>query len=313
MTSPLQTFKQEHLVRWNTLQDVPPWEADPIIEWIIKVFGTERYQDYRSDIIRQIETKNRILLREDLGIEPVGLRSLSQSLMSLLNSKEYGKFVTFLDCVVQYVRDHVGAIVGHVDFSYSDYPIDQVLGTLEICLSNGSKWQVVFERNSESGLIERVDERITSLAKELKNDHLTNAWNNAFSVNPEPDKAIELAQKAVEQTATENGLTNSKTKIYGTLLGDIKANPGNYETVAKSAYDLSFKLSSDPRRPIDPNLDFANWFWLGMDLVQKSNPGRHASTDTKEFALPADAGKQSVLISTIICQLIGAGYFKKKK
>ncbi len=258
--------------------------------------------------MRIIETQNRLLLPSDLKIDSESWESMHKSISEQFATNQYETFIIFLECVVKYVRD----LTDHSLIYYSKLRNNEdVLNMLEVSLERGSKWKIVFEKGSESGLIERVDSNITKIAKELFNDYLTKAWNEAFGVIPKPDKAIENAQRAVELIASEKGLTNSKTGVYGNLLGDIRSNPDKYISIAKTAYDLSEKLSMNPKVSISINDQFSNWFWQGMDLIQKTNPIHHVSDKTKDFILAPEAGKQAVLIATIICQLISLGYFTK--
>lgn len=313
MTSPLEKFKQEHTERWTVLQDIPPWEYESVILWLQLVFSNGGGTDFRGVIVQTINREFRLRLRSDLDIDATNWKSMRQSLVQLINSDQIDKFILFLDCVVHYVRDygdHSG-VFREVEFNYAYKNIDSVLQELENVLENGSKWTVVFETNSDDGLIERVDGQLTKLAKDLNNDHLTKAWNQAFAVRPDPAKAIEDAQKAVEHEASNNGLTTVKTGVFGNLLGDIRAHPDKYISAAKDAYNLSNQISNDPNSPVDFNIQFSNWFSATMDLMQKSNPGHHASIETKNFKLGQGAAKQEVLIATLLCELISKGYFKK--
>lgn len=49
-----------------------------------------------------------------------------------------------------------------------------------------------------------------------------------------------------------------------------------------------------------------------MDLIQKTNPARHASKEVKEFSLSAEAAQQAVVIATMICWFIESGTFSKE-
>lgn len=186
-----------------------------------------------------------------------------------------------------------------------------MLNNIDDLLSNGSKWKVLRSRNSDSGLIERVNPEITKIAQNLDNDFLTKAWNQAFQRQPDPENAVVLAQKAIEDIASNLGLTKAASKVYGTLLGDIKANPHLYFSRARDAYDLQNIITKQPKDKLNVNEQFANWFWSGMDLIQKTNPGRHPSKEVGEFSLSAEAAQQAVIIATMICWFIESGSFFK--
>lgn len=316
MTSPLQDFKQKHSERWEVLQDIPAWEQATVLTWLKSIFlvnisnsyslGPSEQFNYR--IVRTIETTHRILIEEDLNISTDSWSDMLQSLQSLLLKEDYYSFVCFLDAVIVYVRDNPQEWLTYDN----DIQLKQtVLCYLEQSLERGSRWTIVFDEGAEAGLVERVDGRLVQAARQVDSNYLTKAWNLAFSVTPNPSKAIEEAQHAVEQVAFESGLTTDKTSVYGKLLGDIRANPGKYLSAAVDAYNLQDTISTDPKHLTSTNERFAHWMWTGMDLVQRSNPGHHVSDATKDFELEPAAGKQAVLIATLLCQLIKTRYFTK--
>ena len=217
-----------------------------------------------------------------------------------------------LDIVVKYIRDYAPNRLWVKDGYDRRYLHDyDMLNNIDDLLSNGSKWKVLRSRNSDSGLIERVNPEITKIAQNLDNDFLIKAWNQAFQRQPDPENAVVSAQKAIENIASNLGLTKATSKVYGTLLGDIKANPHLYFSRARDAYDLQNIITKQPKDKLNVNEQFANWFWSGMDLIQKTNPGRHPSKEVGEFSLSAEAAQQAVIIATMICWFIESGSFFK--
>lgn len=311
--SPLQEFKKRNVERWSVLQDIPQWEMESILTWLREIFmHTDNSGMYSKDIfhyniIRAIETENRIMVEDDLGIGTDSWSGMKTSIFRLIESGDINKLVLFIECVVKYVRESSYKL----RYYGSDVENEIILHDLEIFLSRGSKWRVIYDKGVEAGLIERVNDNLTQIAKSLESDYLTKAWNEAFSVTPNPERAIEYAQRAVEMIASEKGLTLDKTSVYGKLIGDIRAHPENYVSAANGAYSLAEKLSKDPNNPTSINVQFSNWFWMGMDLIQKTHPTRHVSDETKDFVLSPEAGKQATLIATLICQLIEVGYLTK--
>ena len=190
---------------------------------------------------------------------------------------------------------------------------EAILDAIEGLLENGSKWTVLRTQNSESGLIERINPEMIEIAQKINNDFLTKAWNQAFQLRADPEGAVESAQRAIESIASDRGLTKATSRVYGTLLGDIKANPRRYFSKAKAAYDLHNTLTEQPKDELDINKQFANWFWNGMDLIQKTNPARHVSSAVKEFSLSAEAAQQAVIIATMISWFIESGSFAKEE
>jgi hypothetical protein len=214
--------------------------------------------------------------------------------------------LAFLDVTVQFIRSQGDDFMAIADSSMRS---KGVLNMLDGVLKNGSKWTVVYEPDAESGLVERVNNELTQKAKELHINALTKAWNEAFGVRPNPERAVENAQKAIEITASQAGLTNAKTSVYGNLLGDIEVHPDQYISAAAESFGLQDKLA---KKPMEINEKFAKWFADGMDLIQKTNPGRHSSTATDGFALQPDAAQQAVLTATVLCYLIQTKSFIKK-
>lgn len=313
MSSPLQEFQNKHKERWNVLQDIPAWEVETVINWLRNIFvyvdtsGMYTEEKYQYSVVRSIETENRLLISNDMGINTGSWEQMRGSLLGLLRAEDYRNIIVFLECVVKYVRESDRGVLYRKNFLDSN----TVLSQLEISLERGSKWKIEFTKGSEIGLMERVDPKITKMAVDLDIDYLTKAWNEAFSVSPKPDKAIENAQHAIELIASEKGLTKDTTSVYGKLIGDIRSHPDKYISAANEAFALSEKLATGSRGTTDINHQFAEWFWNGLDLIQKSNPAHHSSKSTNGFSLSPDAGKQATLIATLICQLISSDYFFK--
>ena len=312
MASPLEKFKQEHAERWKVLHDIPAWEIEDILHWLKLVFADSNGLNLRRNALRAIESRAKLLFSDDLGIPTYTWDSIESALRVLLREKNYDRFLIFLDCAVLYIRDWAPqSSIGYVQFGDTrEVQLSKILRYLDNLLENGSKWKVA-PSGAGVGIVERTNEQLTELAKGLNNEHLTKAWNDAFGIKPEPGKAIEQAQKAIEQAASDAGLTNATSSIFGTLLGDAKAHPDKYTSAATAAYELMDQIGIDPRETHSTNESFAGWFARGMDLIQRSNPEHHPSAKTKDFKLDPETGKQAVLIATTLCELIKSGYFKK--
>lgn len=244
-----------------------------------------------------VNHKDRELFRRDL--ERDGDNGSGEVILSLL------------DVTVKYIRDYAPRKLD----TYYDGMLncEAILDAIEGLLENGSKWTVLRTQNSESGLIERVNPEITKIAQKIDNDFLTKAWNQAFQRQPNPEGAVMSAQRAIENIASERGLTKATSKVYGTLLGDIKTNPHRYFSKAKEAYSLQNTITKQSKDDLNVNEQFANWFWNGMDLIQKTNPARHASSVVKAFSLSAEAAQQAVIIATMISWFIESGSFAKEE
>ena len=308
MASPLQEFQNKSRERWKVMHDVPPWSVDSIVRYITLIF----FSVENDNVIQTIQRRMRIMLPEYC---PVDYDDRYNFLRSLKDDSSNGSekiVLPLLDIVVKYIRDYAPNRLWVKDGYDRRYLHDyDVLNNIDDLLSNGSKWKVLRSRNSDSGLIERVNPEITKIAQNLDNDFLTKAWNQAFQRQPDPENAVVLAQKAIEDIASNLGLTKATSKVYGTLLGDIKANPHLYFSRARDAYDLQNIITKQPKDKLNVNEQFANWFWSGMDLIQKTNPGRHPSKEVGEFSLSAEAAQQAVIIATMICWFIESGSFFK--
>jgi len=311
MPSPLEEFNSENPDRWEILQDIPEWERQAVLGWLYLVYvhpttdymGSTR-NNFDNSAIRSIETVNRILL-SNIGITATDWQNLRQCLSELLDD-DVRKFVLFLELTVKYIRDDAGV---NLLFGSHLKGKEDVLDFLQRILNNGSAWTIVRTHNSNVGLVERVDERITEIATNLASNDLKAAWEAAFSMEPNPETAIEKAQKAIEHFATEAGLTNATSSVFGTLLGDIKTVKGRrYFSVAKSSYDLANSLAGQNSTEEDVNDQFADWVALGMNLIQKTHPRRHVSRSTNSFTVEPEAAKQAVIIATMLCHFIKNGY-----
>lgn len=308
MASPLQEFQNKSRERWKVMHDVSPWSVDSIVRYITLIF----FSVENDNVIQTIQRRMRIMLPEYC---PVDYDDRYNFLRSLKDDSSNGSekiVLPLLDIVVKYIRDYAPNRLWVKDGYDRRYLHDyDMLNNIDDLLSNGSKWKVLRSRNSDSGLIERVNPEITKIAQNLDNDFLIKAWNQAFQRQPDPENAVVSAQKAIENIASNLGLTKATSKVYGTLLGDIKANPHLYFSRARDAYDLQNIITKQPKDKLNVNEQFANWFWSGMDLIQKTNPGRHPSKEVGEFSLSAEAAQQAVIIATMICWFIESGSFFK--
>lgn len=308
MASPLQEFQNKNRERWKVMHDVPPWSVDSIVRYITLIF----FSVENDNVIQTIQRRMRIMLPEYCPVDYSDRYNFLRSLEDDSTNGSEKVVLPLLDIAIKYIRDYAPnpLYVRGDDRVLCVYP-RSVLRDIEGFLDNGSKWKVLRDQNSESGLIERVNPEITKIAQNLDNDFLTKAWNQAFQRQPDPENAVVSAQKAIEDIASNLGLTKATSKVYGTLLGDIKANPHLYFSRARDAYDLQNIITKQPKDKLNVNEQFANWFWSGMDLIQKTNPGRHPSKEVGEFSLSAEAAQQAVIIATMICWFIESGSFFK--
>lgn len=308
MASPLQEFQNKNRERWKVMHDVPPWSVDSIVRYITLIF----FSVENDNVIQTIQRRMRIMLPEYCPVDYADRYNFLRSLEDDSTNGSEKVVLPLLDVAVKYIRDYAPNRLWVKDGYDRRYLHDyDMLNDIDGLLSNGSKWKVLRSRNSDSGLIERVNPEITRIAQNLDNDFLTKAWNQAFQRQPDPDSAVVSAQKAIENIASNLGLTKATSKVYGTLLGDIKANPHLYFSRARGAYDLQNIITKQSKDKLNVNEQFANWFWSGMDLIQKTNPGRHSSKEVEGFSLSAEAAQQAVIIATMICWFIESGSFFK--
>ena len=309
MASPLQEYENNNRERWNVMHNIPPWSADSIIIYLTSIF----FDIENDNVVQTIQRRMRMMLPEyclvDYDDRYNFLRSLEDD-----STNGYEKVVLpLLDVAVKYIRDYAPNRLWVKDGYNRRYLHDyDMLNNIDGLLSNGSKWKVLRSRNSDSGLIERVNPEITEIAQKIDNNFLTKAWNQAFQRQPDPERAVISAQKAIESIASECGFTKATSGVYGNILRDIRTNPHRYFSKAREAYDLQNIITKQSKDKLNVNEQFANWFWSGMDLIQKTNPARHASKEVKEFSLSAEAAQQAVVIATMICWFIESGTFSKE-
>lgn len=307
MVSPLQEFQNKHRERWSVMQDIPPWSVDGIIRQLEGIFF-----DVKNDnVINTIQCEMRMMLAVYCPVNYKYKEDFRRDLKEDSNNGSGEVILTLLDVAVKYIRDYAPRELDtHHDGMLN---CEAILDAIEGLLENGSKWTVLRTQNSESGLIERINPEMTEIAQKINNDFLTKAWNQAFQLRADPEGAVESAQRAIESIASDRGLTKATSRVYGTLLGDIKANPHCYFSKAREAYALHNSLAKQSKDKLDINKQFANWFWSGMDLIQKTNPARHASNAVKDFKLSAEAAQQAVIIATMISWFIESGSFAKEE
>lgn len=303
MTSPLQIYNNEHRERWDVLNDVPEWINTPLISAVCGVYFTQ-YHEIRKDVVVNIERKMRLSIEGAVGLSLSSLDSLKIQLASGFRNGEQGALL-LLDITIKYIRDYAPS---SVPFWGNEVTDKQLLQHFDDILEDGSKWTVSYESNADSGIIERVDEHLLELANQVNNEHLAEAWNLAFKLKPEPEKAIISAQNAIEDIATEVGLTALTTNIYGGIIGDIRTNPGKYLSSAAKAYQLQDKINKQSNNYND---SFALWFKDGLDFIQLTNPARHKGQAVKGFTLDTEAGQQAVVMATILGWMIKNKLFFK--
>ncbi|MGV9002059.1 MAG: hypothetical protein ACOH18_03865 [Candidatus Saccharimonadaceae bacterium] len=316
MVSPLEKYDQENESRWEVLLDIPKWEQTDIFWWIKGVVheaGRDQWgnttREYNADLFQGIQKKERIIF-DELGISTWSWSALEESLRMQLD-RNPERFLLVLETLVKYVRDGADSS-GRVDFYDQRVSSEKVLRYLDKSLGNGSKWRVINTVSAKAGLEERASQQLTDVAKLLNNNDLTDAWNYAFGRESDAKLAIEKAQNAIEYYATKSGLSKATSSVYGVLLGDIKAHPEKYMSVASQQYAEQDDAVKGMNLDGGLNNMMSNWFWQGLNLIQKTNVMRHKTSDNDGYVIPIEAARQAVLIATLICEMIEKQYFKKK-
>jgi hypothetical protein len=318
MPSPLEKYNKTHSNRWDVLVDIPDWERQPLINWVSNALRkkmpsfSKSDSEYNQQVLIDIQRKERIMFTE-LGINDISSwYDIKKWLSAYSQLNDPGIFLLLLELIVKHIRDSYQDHE-YINFGYvATVTPSMALSVLDRVLENGSKWKVVTERDSPAGLVERVNPHIQTIAENAKNNLLDNAWAHAYGLHPDPEKAIHDAQAAIEQIASETGLTNATTGVYGAIIGDVRSNLGKlYFSVAKPEFDKGLDLSkASDKQVVDDQ--FATWFWNGMDLIQKTHPTRHKSKETNGFKISVDAARQAVLTATLLHEMIARGYITKK-
>ena len=282
---------------------MPDWIVEDVVDVVIstvyKTNGT-----LRDSVVASIQRKYRVIIEDIFPGATDGATDFKYSLRDGLRNGDFDAFL-MLELIVMYIRDIAPS---QVPYGSGEVEDKKLLNYLDKLLENGSKWKINMERNADSGLAERVDAELVALAQEVDVPNLTRAWNYAFQLTPEPEKAVEEAIKAIELCASESGLTNLTTGVYGGIIGDIRTNPSLYMSAATEAFQKHDELN---KKQNDINTVFAQWFASGMDLIQKTNPAHHNSKLVKDFVLSFEAARQAVIIASMLCWLIKKGYFTK--
>lgn len=315
MSSPLEMFNKKNPTRWEVLSDFPSWEKGNVLDWVHGILNTTDTfgrKSYQYTILTSIQSTERIMFFADLGISITDWSRLLAELTRLIKSskqEEIEKVVLFVELLVKYIRD------SNSYHSFGDsrdvHASGKLLNLLEASLSNGSKWTIVRQQGAESGLIERVSPELLAAAQASKNDDLHKAWSYAFGASPKPEQAILHAQSAIEYIASKSGLTNATSGVYGAIIGDITTHKGAlYQSIAKPEFDKVLALIKKSGSEIDDK--YAQWVADGMDLIQKTNPSRHKSTETETFRVSVESARQAVLIATVIFEIIQNKYITKK-
>lgn len=284
---------------------MPDWIINEIVACCASILYEPSYYEPRHQVVSTIQGHFRLILQEVCSTVQLtsGVGRFRESMAASFRSN--GDALLLLDILVVYIRDLAPAKVPYGGKTVDD---TEILSYLDQTLSNGSKWAVIFDEDADAGIMERVDGEVLKVAEEINENHLTKAWNLAFQLNSDPEKAVEEAQKAIEIIASNAGLTKATTKVYGSLVGDIMAHPDKYHNSAEEAYNLHDLLNKQQN---DINPRFAKWIGDGLDLIQKTHPARHKSTHVKDFVLSPESAQQAIVMATLIGWMIEKRYFHK--
>lgn len=316
MTSPLETFEKDNSKRWDILTDIPKWEFESIFLWVLNMVTVDTIGTYNRHVrklnggrISTIQRVYRVLFDEDFEISTESLDTFRRSFRALMEDDPF-KAMMVIELFIKYLKLEGSS---SVEFGGRYMQASAILALLEQSLSNGSKWSVQSGASTKNGLLERVSDELTEMAKSVNNDDLREAWDAAFGAYPDPDIAIEKSQAAIEYLASHKGLTKGNQK-YGTLIAELRKQLSEgYGSVATEEFKLSNVLAGEKSNEPNYNDLYIEWFWKGLNLIQKSNPSRHKSLETKDFRVSIDASRQAVMIATLLAQLIQSEYIRKVK
>lgn len=191
-------------------EGVPSWLSASLWDWIDEHFwkmgGTAgfRIRVFKSDLARKIERVCRITISytgDALEMGRVAVRN------ALLDVDKRLRVVDFL-------------------LAAESTP-EQAAALDAILLEAGSVWSVG-PRRGAIGLVRRVSPALTAAAEQAiveghAGDRLSEAWNAAFGLNPDPSRAFSLAVKAIEDAAIPIVAPNDATTTLGKVIGQIKS------------------------------------------------------------------------------------------
>jgi hypothetical protein len=320
MTSPYEEFNRAKKERWKLFEDIPIWETTSIIKWIKSAVYVSKENGwgatvivYDPNVLASIQRKERLMFHEiDLNISD--WESLYRDIQRHIASDDQKNVILLIELLVKKIRDSETPSNSYIHFNGNSTKIELVLTYLDMMLNNGSKWKVNFQKNAESGLILRVEKHLTQIVEDSENQTLKEAWEFAFGTKPQPDRAIEKAQSAIEQIASNKQLTTATTKVYGTIIGDLKVRLSkSYINGADKEYQLTSSLSGLPNLGnLHPNDQYVKWISDGLHLIQQSNPTRHKSKAIEGFEVSVSAAQQSVIMATAIYELINRQLITRK-
>ncbi|QUD81388.1 hypothetical protein J8M97_16470 [Gordonia polyisoprenivorans] len=202
----------DEAVEYSALrEDIPPWLAPSLWEWIAEEFtsrSSSGYESLRVELLRESER----VLRKSVGFSgdrfdrEIGLVSLLAS-YSTSGPKPLWRLVDF--CLSKSTR-----------YQGNPRKLESLL------LDSGAAWTVGL-RAGKPGLVRRVPEGVAVAAEAVfaKGDagaRLRTAWEKAFGVDPEPDVAYSRAVKAVEDAAIPVVSGNDKAATLGKVIAQIR-------------------------------------------------------------------------------------------
>lgn len=309
MSSPFEQYEKAHPEHWDCLYDIPPWEWESIVEWIHKIFVVDydeygsRGFDYTDQIVGEIQKKYRIMFRDIIGIRYNSWDSFHVALESKYASHDELSIVFVVELIVKFVRDdhvpvdNVRCAAGR---SHEPFKSKDLLFRLDGMLSNGSKWRVVFEHGCAAGLVERVDERIVNMAKEIDNNYLNDAWFCAFGASTSSySMAVKHAVTALEEVLSAAGISG------GTLGNKIKWIRENNGLRMHNVADK--QLSMRANEHFTPETIY-KWLQDGLDIVQKTDTERHGGNSDR-IRVAREPAQQAVIVATVLCELVTKKYF----
>jgi hypothetical protein len=276
-------FGAENDPTFDGLHDgVPAWLAQSFWDWIEQTFTVVSHQMYVADqfnveLLRTVERQLKVSVPYTETFLPEGVRKLRKAFT------ESGRELMLADFLLSVRAPNSNA------------------GTLKnILVEGGSRW-TIGTRSGKRGLVARVPEGVQLAAEGVMRSpghagpRLAEAWNAAFSIDPNPSHAYSLAVKAVEDATIPLMLPNNPNATLGNVLSHMK----------DTSWGLPFTREHG-QYPVSQTL-------IGqMQMLWSGQTDRHGGADGPSVAVSQQAAEAAVMFAVPIIWAFTSGAASKR-
>jgi hypothetical protein len=259
---------------------VPSWLAEPLRDYLTAALDNDE------------ALARRVLMR----LKWTAAKPGSSYATSLLLCED-DKLLTAIDAVLQLsdtLWEHVEFLKSRPDIARSD-PVRELDNIL---IDGTSRYMVDVDRHC---LAVRLDFTVTGAANmaaaadPTAGDHLRTAWNAAYGLNPDPDKAYREAVLAVEALACPLVCPSNPRRTLGTAIADLSNQAAQWA--------LAIGDSTGQHASPDRLIEMLKLLWQGQS--------RHAGSPNSRRQTQAEAEAAVHLAATLV-QWLASGVLYRR-